>query len=177
MTMEKQQETTLLKARSYRSVLAVAFESYINTFRKMLKANWPYVLASALIIPEVLLWLMVARWLSQRPLNKVFRSAKGHWLLIIGVVLAGLIVLLPVMLLVSLPLIILLMAYWEQYTCLMMGDPLGMPAHMPWLVAAVWVITACILACIRLYIVYVAYYACGSAEARRRDRIQHKLNI
>lgn len=177
MTMEKQQETTLLKARSYRSVLAVAYDYYTETFRPMLKANWPYILASALIIPELLLWLMVARWLTHRPVSSLFRSAKKHWLLLIGVVIGGLIATTPLCLLVSLPLIILMAAYWESYSCMMMGDPQGMPTYMPWLVGIIWVVTACITACIRLFVVYVAYFAWGSAETRRRDRIQQKLNI
>ena len=175
--MEKQLDMTLLKARSYRSVLAVAYEYYTNTFRRMLKANWPYILVSALIIPEVLLWFMVARWLTQRSFSSLFRSARKHWLLLVGVVIVGLIAVTPLCLLISLPLLILMTAYWESYTCMMMGDPQGMPNYMPWLVGIVWFVTICVSACIRLLVVYVAYYAWGAAESRRRDRLQQKLNI
>lgn len=46
--MEKQQDTTLLKARSYRRVLSVGFRFYSEHFRAFFKASWQMALLYAL---------------------------------------------------------------------------------------------------------------------------------
>ena len=83
----------------------------------------------------------------------------------------------PLCLLVSLPLIVLAFAQLESMHSAMLGDPSGMPSHMPFLMSAVLFITTLLLLSIRLFIVYAGYYAWGSAEARQREREKQKLNI
>ncbi len=46
--MEKQQDMTLMKARSYRSVLSTGFKLYTENFRRLFKASWPMALLYAL---------------------------------------------------------------------------------------------------------------------------------
>ncbi len=46
--MEKQQDMTLLKARSYRNVLSTGFRLYTENFRRLFKASWPMALLYAL---------------------------------------------------------------------------------------------------------------------------------
>ena len=46
--MEKQKDNTLLKARSYRSVLATGFRLYTENFRRLFKASWQMALLYAL---------------------------------------------------------------------------------------------------------------------------------
>ncbi len=69
MTMDKQKDTTLLKARSYRSVLTVGFQLYTGNFRRFFKASWQmallYAIAcgclgtmAAIKIPELTMVLM-----------------------------------------------------------------------------------------------------------------------
>lgn len=67
--MDKQKDTTLLKARSYRSILTTGFRLYIENFRRLFKASWQMALLYALCcgamgtmatikIPEITLALM-----------------------------------------------------------------------------------------------------------------------
>ena len=192
-TMEKQQEDTLMKVRSFRSILAAAFRLYTSRFLALLKSQWIHLLdtsivtaavamfvvydlylfiplAAVAVLLELVLWLMTARWLTQRPLRSLFRMAKRHWLLLIGVVLSGVIVLSPLYAFVTLPAAVLTLAEWESQQGVMIGDPQTMPAYSLYLAAVTWLITAFLQLCIRLYIVFVAYYACGSAETRQRER-------
>ena len=198
--MEKTSNDILIKERSYRRVTSAAFHLYARSFRNMLKAQWMYLagtaivwtavgllvmydlyflvpLAALAVILELAAWLMLARWLTKRPVRRLFRAARRHWLLLLGVVAGGVLALLPVCALVSLPLVVLLLAEWESQSSTLMGDPSGMPGYMPYLTAAVWLVSALLQICIRLLIVYVGYYAWGSAEARRRERERQKLNI
>ena len=126
---------------------------------------------------ELLLWLMVTRQVAQRPLRSIFRSIRRHWLLLTGIAIGGWIALLPVCLLVCLPFIILVFAQWESSTSTLFGDPSGMPSYMPYLMVASWFITTLLQLAVRLFIIYAGYYAWGSAEARKREREQQKLNI
>ena len=198
--MEKQQEDTLMKVRSFRSILAAAFRLYCNKFVALLKSQWIHLLdtsivmaavamlivydlyffiplAAIAVVLEIVLWLMTARWLTQRPLRSVFRAAKRHWLLLIGLVVLGIIVLSPLYVFVTLPAVILGLAEWESQQALSMGDPLTMPSYAIYLAGVTWFITAFLQICIRLYIVFVAYYACGSAETKRREREEQVRNL
>lgn len=47
--MEKQDDLSLIKARSYRSVLKAGFQLYTGNFRRIFKASWQMVLLYALI--------------------------------------------------------------------------------------------------------------------------------
>ena len=68
-TMEKEQDLTLMKARSYRSVLADGYRLYNENFRKLFKASWILAIVYALCcgafgtltaikVPELTLALM-----------------------------------------------------------------------------------------------------------------------
>ena len=198
--MEYQQDDTLLKVRSSQGILASAFRLYTRSFGQMLKASWIHLLDTALVttaagmlvvyslylmVPlvavavalELVLWLMVTRWLTKRPLRKLFSYAKRHWLLLTGIVIGGWLALLPVCGVVSLPLIVLTLAEWESENSVMQGDTVSMPSYIPYLSAVVWFVTACLQILIRLLIVYMAYYAWGSAETRQREREQQKMTI
>lgn len=198
--MMEKQDDILLKVRSHRGVTAAAYRLYTTRFRQMMKAEWMHVLDTAIVTTAVgmltvyglylfvplaivalllegVLWLMVTRWLTKRPLRSLLRPARRHWLRLLGVVIGWWIALLPFCLFVSLPLLVLIFAEWDSQNSALIGDPLGMPAYMPYLMAATWLITTVLQLCIRLLIVYVGYYAWGSAEARRREREQQKLSI
>ena len=67
--MEKQLDLTLMKARSYRSILSAGFRLYIENFRRLFKASWQMVLLYAIIcgwlgtmiaikIPEMMLGII-----------------------------------------------------------------------------------------------------------------------
>jgi hypothetical protein len=198
--MKNQDTDILLKARSGRSILAAAYRLYNATFFRMVKSCWLFFLLPAVVLAatglllaydfyfliplaiaalvlELLLWLMVTRQVAQRPLRSIFRSIRRHWLLLTGIAIGGWIALLPVCLLVCLPLIILVFAQWESSTSTLFGDPSGMPSYMPYLMVASWFITTLLQLAVRLFIIYAGYYAWGSAEARKREREQQKLNI
>lgn len=191
--MEKQQEDILMKVRSFRSIMAAAFRLYTSRFWQMLKALWPWLIVTAVLytavilfvvydlylflplvavafILEVVLWLLLARWLAQRPLRKVLKMAGRHWLLLIGVLVGGLILVSPFTSFVALPAAVLGLAEWESQNGELIGDPVTMPASMPYIAGVTWFITFFLQLCLRLFIVYVAYYACGSSETRRRER-------
>ena len=46
---EKQQDYTLMKARSYRRVITTGLRLYTSSFRKVFRATWPFTLALILI--------------------------------------------------------------------------------------------------------------------------------
>lgn len=67
--MEKQLDLTLMKARSYRSILSAGFRLYIENFRRLFKASWQMVTIYAIIcgwlgtmiaikIPEMMLGII-----------------------------------------------------------------------------------------------------------------------
>ena len=199
-TMEKQQEETLMKVRSNRSILAASFRLYTKCFWPMLKVVWPWILIAALVtagvammidyinyvfVPlvivavllELALWLRTSCWLTQRPLRTVLRAAGKHWLLLIGMVLLSILLTLPVCAIVSLPAIILMLAEWESQYGISMGDSVSLPTYFIYIAAATWFITALLHLCIRLVTVFFGYYAWGSAETKRREREQQKLNM
>jgi len=198
--MERQQDDTLFKVRSLRGIVKAAARLYTRRFVPMIKAQWPYITATAVIctavcmmtvyslyllvplaavgvLTEVVLWLMTARWLTERPLRSLWRSARRHWLLLVSVVVAGEVAMVLPCLLVSLPQAVLILAEWESQSSIELGDPANMPAWMPYLMAATGFVTTALQVCLRLYIVYVGYYAWGSAETRRRERERQKLNM
>ena len=198
--MMEKQDDILLKVRSHRGVTAAAYRLYTARFRQMMKVEWMHVLDTAIVTTAVgmltvyglylfvplaivalllegVLWLMVTRWLTKRPLRSLLRPVRRHWLRLLGVVIGWWIALLPFCLFVSLPLLVLIFAEWDSQNSALIGDPLGMPVYMPYLMAATWLITTVLQLCIRLLIVYVGYYAWGSAEARQREREQQKLSI
>ena len=198
--MEKQQEEILMKVRSGRGVMAVAFHLYIKRFWAMLKTVWPWLIGVAVVyaaiammidyinyvfVPlvavavllELALWVRTSCWLTQRPLSNVLRAAKKHWLLLIGMAVLGTLLTLPVCVVVALPAIILMLAQWESQYGISMGDPISMPTYYIYLAAATWFITALLHVCIRLYTVFLGYYAWGSAETRKQEREQQRLNL
>ena len=48
--MEKQQDDTLMKARSYRGVTASALRLYTSSFRKIFKSSWHFAVIYSLIV-------------------------------------------------------------------------------------------------------------------------------
>ena len=198
--MENHQDDILVKSRSYRGVIAAAYRQYTRQFVSMFKAVWIHILDTAVVtaavgmltayglyflvplavlavILEIVLWLMTARWLTKLSIRQLLRLGNRHWLLLIGIALAGIIALLPLCALFSLPLLVLVLAEWESQSSILMGDAQSMPSYMTWLSAAVWVLVAMLQLTARLFIIYVGYYACGSAEARHRERQEQRLNL
>ncbi|MBQ3699043.1 MAG: hypothetical protein II886_03945 [Prevotella sp.] len=57
--MEKQQDMTPLKARSYRSVLTTGFKLYMEKFRQFFKASWLMALLLALVFGTVAALLLL----------------------------------------------------------------------------------------------------------------------
>jgi hypothetical protein len=197
-TMERQYDLTLLKVRSSRSVLSVAIQYYTQSFRQMLKATWIPAVATALVstatgvllnmelyflaplavlavLLELLTWFFTARWLAKRPMGKLFRPALRHWGVLLCVIVCGIIGMIPVCGIIGIPLLILVLAQIDSQTGAMIGDPSGMPSYISWLTAIVWFIVVLLQVIIRLFIIFVGYYAWGSAEARQREK--QKLNI
>ena len=189
-----------MKVRSYRGILAVSFRNYTCLFRKMITAEWlPITLAAAVctaagmlvlyrlfffvplvalaVILEIVTWVLTGRWLAKRTFRKMAGAAKRHWLALTGTTLAVFLTLLPLCVLISMPLIVLILAQWESQSSTLMGDPIGMPSYMPYLIGVVWFLTMFIQICIRLFIVFACYYTYGSAETRRKERTQQKLSI
>jgi len=197
--MKEQHNDVWMKVRSFRSVVSAAYRLYTREWRKMLKAQWIHLLDTAIvtvaagmltvyglylfiplvavaIVLEIVLWLMEARRLTQRPIRSLFRPACRHWLTLLGVVTGGLLALVLPCAVVSMPLGILIMAEWQSQDSMMLGDPAGMPTYMPYLMAAVWFVTAVLQLVIRIFVVYAGYYAWGSAETKRRERNAHLAN-
>ena len=131
--MDHQHEETPLKVRSYRSVIAAAFQLYNHSILQMLKSVWPWILLTAVlstatglltiierylfiplpiltVLSEMFLWVMATRWLTKKSLKDIMRKTSLHWLLMLWVVIATLLVLLPLVELVGLPLTILALA-------------------------------------------------------------------
>lgn len=198
--MDHQHEETPLKVRSYRSVIAAAFQLYNHSILQMLKSVWPWILLTAVlstatglltiierylfiplpiltVLSEMFLWVMATRWLTKKSLKDIMRKTSRHWLLMLWVVIATLLVLLPLVELVGLPLTILALAQWEATNSFLIGDTEGIPHNMPYFLAAVWCVITVLQLIIRLFVVYIGYYAWGSAEVKKRDREQQRLNL
>lgn len=222
--MEKQEEYTLMKARSYRGVIATGLRFYTSSFRKTFKATWlytvlfaavaaiiggllttrllpvglqmmampeykwliaqehlPLILAVALLcLGELVLVAFICRAAGRRlnmfhSLRRVLKAAFRHWLLSLAVILISMLVFLPVCLLLGLPVIILTTACLQAHIGTLMGDPLGLPSTIAWLAGCTWLLTAFLLVYILISILFVGYYAYGSAETRQSEK--QKLNI
>ena len=196
--MEKQQNNALVRPRSFRRIIADSFSHYSRSFVPLVRAVWMPARASALtsiavalllaadrylLLPlvglallfELTTWLRAGCWLSARPLRQLLRTSASLWPQLLLTALAGLLLLAPVCLVAALPLLIQLLGHLASLNGMAMGDALHMPAYMPYLTAAVWLLCVLLQIYIRLYIVFVAYYACGSAEAKRRERHQQQL--
>ena len=199
-TMESQQQDIFLKIRSYRSIIAAAGHLYTSKCWQTLKAVWPFLLLTALtevavillviydlyffvplaaiaLLLELLLWWKTGSSITQRPLRALWRPARRHLFLLIGITLLGLIVLLPAEAFIALPALVLTLAEWQSKQGVMMGDPQTMPTYMPYATAAVWFLITLLLLCLRLFIVFTAYYAWGSAEAKHLEQQQQKSLI
>ena len=196
--MEKQQDNTLMKARSHRNVLATAFRTYTGSFWKLVRATWiPAVVTAAVstalvmmvcmelyffvplaivaVLLELITWLFAAQWLAGRPVVRLFRPALRHWLLLPLTIVGISVLLIPLTLMVAMPLLVLTFAQVESQSGALTGDPTGMPSYIPWLTGAVSMGTSLLLVYIHLFSAFVAYYAWGSAETRQQER--QKLNI
>lgn len=195
--MEKQPQDTMIKVRSIRSIIAAAIRLYAKRFWQMLKASWLFIsltvftttlvamfvvydlylfmpLAALAVVTELLLWWKVGGWLGERPMRSMWRPAMRHGLLLAVVVVCGLLALLIPCALVALPAIVLTLAEWESQNAVLLGDPQTMPQYAVYLTAGVWAITNLLHVCLRLIIVYIAYFAWGSAEAKRTER-EHQI--
>ena len=193
--MERQQEEILLKVRSSRGILAAGFHLYVDRFISMLKAQWMTMLittavyaavimltvydlyffvplAVVAVLLEIVLWLMTAHWLTRRPIKQLIRAACRHWFRLLLVVVTGIVLLLPFCLLAALPAIVLALAEWNSQDGILMGDAPTMPSYVIYLSALAWSFAAFIGLCLRLLIIYIAYFSWGSAEARQRERNQ-----
>lgn len=73
-------------------------------------------------------------------------------------------------LLLSLPMQILYLANIQAQTGVLMGDPLGMPAYMPKLTAAVFTLASFLQAYVLMAEAFPLYYAYGSIEATEDER-------
>ena len=130
------------------------------------------------IVFMIILWRTTGRCMNLfHSLKQILKPAGRHWLLTLLILLAGFIVLIPVCLFVSLPVIILTTASLQAQAGTLMGDPLGMPSYIMWLAAGTWLLAAFLQVYILLSLLFVAYYAYGSVETQRREREQQKLSI
>ena len=191
--MEKQQDNNPLKVRSYRGITTAALQLYSHSLIGILKSQWPWLLLTAafstavgmmtiymryFFVPAAILalvangwlWLMTTRWLTRNTLLNTIRKTGRHWLLAVWVVIAVFIVLIPFSALASLPLTVLALAQWEATNSTLLGDPDGMPQHMPYMFGTVWFLTSILQQLLHLTTVFVGYYAWGSVEARKRER-------
>ena len=91
---------------------------------------------------------------------------------LLAVVIVTLLVVNIVALLLSLPMQILYMANIQAQTGVLMGDPLGMPAYMPKLTAAVFILASFLQAYVVAAAAFPLYYAYGSIEANEDERKQ-----
>ena len=235
--MEKQQDDTLMKARSYRGVTASALRLYTSSFRKIFKSSWHFAVIYSLIVSvlgallttkflPVLLqiialpqykWLIAqehlrliiafvvlfvlgfvvllmvfgivagklkehkdtdkitapAKWFAQPKFRKPFRSmlkaAGRHWLLTLGILLVGFMVLTPICLFACLPAIILTVAAIQAH--------IGTLSYIDYLAEGTWLLAAFLQIFIIISLLFVGYYAYGSAETQKKEREQQKLNI
>jgi len=125
--------------------------------------------------------LMPSKWFGKptrfRALSGMLKAAGRHWLLTLGILLVGFIVITPICLFVGLPVIILLVASIQAQLGTLMGDPLGMPSYLSWMAGGTWLLAAFLIIYIILVILFVGYYAYGSAESQQKEREQQKLSI
>ncbi len=125
--------------------------------------------------------LMPAKWFGKpcrfRALSRMLKAAGRHWLLTIGILLTGFITITPICLFVGLPVIILLVASIQAQLGTLMGDPLGMPSYLSWMAGGTWLLAAFLIIYIILVLLFVGYYAYGSAETQQKEREQQKLSI
>ena len=224
--MEKQQDDTLMKARSYRGVIATGLRVYTASFRKTFRATWIFSLLFAvvtaaigvlltmrmlpvglqmaalpqfkwliarehlpmiigfvlLVVVQLVVFVLLVRTAGRKlglfpRLRRAVKAALRHWLLTIGILLAGGIVLIPICLLLGLPVVILTVASTQAQLGTLLGDPLGMPSYLPWLTACIWLLASFLQVYIVLSLLFIGYYAYGSAETQQRERNQQKLSI
>lgn len=193
ITMESKAEDILLKIRSYRSIVNIAFRLYTKSFWQLLRKQWPLLILVAIlywvavmltvydlyvfvpivilaVIAELLLWWHTGSWLTQRSMKRMLRPARRHFWRLLACAVIGVIALLPLCALVSLPPSILVLAEWESQNSQLMGDAPAMPSYVLYLTGATWFVSLLLQVCIRLYLVFVAYYSWGSGEARLQER-------
>ena len=91
---------------------------------------------------------------------------------LLAVVIVTLLVVNIVAVLLSLPMQILYMANIQAQTGVLMGDPLGMPAYMPKLTAAVFILASFLQAYVVMASAFPLYYAYGSIEVNEDERRQ-----
>ena len=91
---------------------------------------------------------------------------------LLAVVVVTMLVVATAALLLSLPMQILYMANIQAQTGVLMGDPLGMPAYMPKLTAAVFTLAGFLQAYVLMAEAFPLYYAYGSIEANEDERQQ-----
>lgn len=145
--------------------------------------HWPLIIAVILLLAIncgllVFIHRATGRRLNLfRSLRTALRAALRHWLLTLGIVIAGGVVMLFVCLLCSLPVIILTTASLQAQMGTLIGDPLGMPSYLTVLAGGTWLLTAFLQVYILLSLLFVGYYAYGSAETQQQEREQQKLNI
>jgi hypothetical protein len=121
------------------------------------------------------------RWFAKpvfwRPFRSMLKAAGRHWLLTLGILFVELLVVVPICLFVCLPVIILTIAAIQAHIGTIMGDPFAMPSYIEWLVAGTWFLAAFLQVYILKSLLFVGYYAYGSAETQKKEREQQKLNI
>ena len=91
---------------------------------------------------------------------------------LLAVVVVTMLVVATAALLLSLPMQILYLANIQAQTGLLMGDPLGMPAYMPKLTAAVFILASFLQAYVLMAEAFPLYYAYGSIETHEDERKQ-----
>jgi len=121
------------------------------------------------------------RWFAKptflRPFRSMLKAAGRHWLLTLGILLVALVVLVPICLFACLPAIILTVAAVQAHIGTLMGDPFGMPTYIEYLAAGTWFLAAFLQVYILMILLFVGYYAYGSAETQKKEREEQKLNI
>ncbi len=110
-------------------------------------------------------------------LATMFKAASCHWPLTIGILIIGFIVVTPICLFVCLPAIILMVASVQAQIGTLMGDPLGMPSYLHWMAGGTWLLAAFLQIYITISLLFIGYYAYGSAETQKKEREQQKLSI
>ena len=132
----------------------------------------------ASIVVMILIWRATGRRMNLfHSMRRMLKAAGRHWLLTLLILVAGAIVLIPVCLFVSLPVIILTTASIQAQAGTLMGDPLGMPSYIMWLATGTWLLAAFLQVYILLSLLFIGYYAYGSVETQQREREQQKLSI
>lgn len=128
-------------------------------------------------IPTPLRWLAVPCKPLTAALRRIVRAALRHWMLTLCLLVGGNILLIPLFLIVGLPALVLLAASVTAQAGTLMGDPLGLPAAMPWLAAVTWLTAAFIGSYLQLSLLFVGYYAYGALETRKKERKKQELNL